>query len=138
MDEPGEVSFFLNMGSGESPSAGKSGESKFFNAWSLANDGPPYRGQKMSPDIFLGKCFIALVEDCTRNSKGTPKSEDEVYSRITELVKRIGPDAPPDPLNRESFNQESNYQRNQHNQPNQGAIGKKRAKLPPSPGGVFK
>ncbi len=136
MDEPGEVSFFLNMGSGESPSAGKSGESKFFHAWSLANDGPPFKGERMNPAIFVGKCFIARVEDCTHNSKGRLKNEDEVYSRITELVKRIGPDAPPDPLNRESFNQESNNQRNQPNQPNQGGHRREPGRFPPSPGGV--
>jgi hypothetical protein len=129
MDEAGEVSFFLNMGNGESPSAGRSGESKFFHAWTLANDGPPRRGQEMSPKIFLGKCFLARVEDCTCDSKGRPKSTDDVYSRITELIRRIGPDAPSSPLllNQESINQESVNQRNQHNQHNQtikGAIGR--------------
>jgi hypothetical protein len=138
MDEPGDVSFFLNMGSGESPSAGKNGESKFYLAWTMANDGPPRRGQVMNPDIFLGKCFMARVEDSTHNSKGGRKNEDEVYSRITELFKRIGPDAPPDPLimNHESINHESINQRNQLNQPNQGGHSRKPGKVPPSPGGV--
>ena len=123
MDEAGEVSFFLNMGNGESPSAGRSGESKFFHAWTLANDGPPRRGQEMSPKIFLGKCFLARVEDCTHDSKGRQKCIDEVYSRITELIRRIGPDAPPAPLslNQKSINQESVNQRNQHNQTIKGA-----------------
>lgn len=138
MDEPGDVSFFLNMGNSEFPSPGRSGESKFFQAWTLANDGPPRRGQQMDPDIFVGKCFIARVEDCTHDSKGRPKCTDEVYSRITELIRRIGPDAPPAPLslNQKSINQESVNQRNQRNQTIKGPKGETR-QFPPPPGGVY-
>jgi hypothetical protein len=133
MDEAGEVSFFLNMGKGNGPSAGTNGESKYHRAWTIANDGPPRRGEEMHPNIFLGKCFLARVEDCTRNGKGEQKSAEEVYSRITELLKRIGPDAPPDPLitNHKSINQESINQRNQPNQANQGGHRWTTGKFPP-------
>jgi hypothetical protein len=79
----------------------------------------------MDPKIFIGKCFIARIEDCTRDSKGRPKNGDERYSRITELITRIGPDAPPSPLilNQKSINRESVNQRNQHNQTIKGPKG---------------
>lgn len=137
MDEAGEVSFFINMGDGESPSAGKSRQSKYYQAWILANDGPPGRGQVMDPRIFIGKCFIARVEDCTHDSNGRRKDNDDVYSRITGLIRRIGPDAPPSPLilNQKSKNQESVNQRNQHNQTIKGPVSVIR-QAPPSPGEV--
>ena len=43
----------------------------------------------MNYEIFLGKCFWARIEDCSKDSEGRPKLEDEKYSRIVDLEELI-------------------------------------------------
>lgn len=89
-DEAGEVSYFMNMGNHrDGPRVGR--QSNYYRAWTLANAGPPRKGEKMDPKIFLGKFFRARIEDCRRNSKDEDKLQGEVYSHITELMELVSP-----------------------------------------------
>lgn len=89
-DEPGVVSYFMNMGNNpEAPWAGR--HSNYYKAWTLANGGPPRRGEAMDPDIFLGKFFRALIEDCKKDSSDKEKADGEVYSHIKELRVLVTP-----------------------------------------------
>lgn len=89
-DEPVTVSLFLNMGDDPTrPRAGR--QSNYYKAYSLANGGPPKRGEPMFPEVFLGKWFIAVVEECRKDSEGNAKSEDQVYSRVTKLKALVEP-----------------------------------------------
>lgn len=89
--EPGFVSAFFNLGN-ERSTRRIGRQSRYFKAWSVANGGLPYRGQDMSPEMFLnGQFFEVEVENCDRDSEGTPKPEAEVYSRITKVQRAWTP-----------------------------------------------
>lgn len=112
MDERGEVSCFLNLGNRkEAPYVGR--RSRYYKAWSLANGGPPHKGEPMSADIFLDKCFLAVIEDSTlgaelgENHERKPKPAGEVYSIISELRELVYSPLHPPIKNQESINQES-------------------------------
>jgi hypothetical protein len=83
--EPGGVSAFFNLGSDRLKQyIGR--QSKYFQAWTLANGGLPRKGEQMSPDVFLdGQFFWVTVEDSSRKTDGTEKVDAEVYSRITKF-----------------------------------------------------
>jgi hypothetical protein len=83
--EPGGVSAFFNLGSDRTKQhIGR--QSKYFQAWTLANGGMPQKGEQMSPDVFLdGQFFWVTVEDCLRKTDGTEKADAEVYSRIVKF-----------------------------------------------------
>jgi hypothetical protein len=83
--EPGGVSAFFNLGSDRLKQyIGR--QSKYFQAWTLANGGSPRKGEQMSPDVFLeGQFFLVTVEDSRRKTDGTEKADAEVYSRITKF-----------------------------------------------------
>ena len=89
-DEPGEASYFMNMGNKrEAPQVGR--QSKYYRAWTMANGGPPCKGQAMAPDVFLGKFLRVRIEDCRKDRDEREKPEGEVYSRITELLEIVIP-----------------------------------------------
>ena|SRR5271157_3219267 len=89
-DEPGEVSFFISMGNkGQGPHVGR--HSKYYKAWTLANGGPPRKGEAMDPERFRGKFFRARIEDCRKDSNDGDKLQAEVYSHITELLELVSP-----------------------------------------------
>jgi hypothetical protein len=89
-DEPGEVSYFMNMGNNrKSPRVGR--HSNYYKAWTLTNGGPPRKGEGMDPAIFLGKFFRARIEDCGKDSNDKDKINEEVYSHITELRELVSP-----------------------------------------------
>ena len=89
MDELGTVSLFVNLGSNrERPTVGGR-RSRFYRYWTLANGGPPRKHQCMNYDIFLGKCFWARIEDCSKDSEGRLKPDRERYSRIVDLEELI-------------------------------------------------
>jgi hypothetical protein len=83
--EPGGVSAFFNLGSDRLKQyIGR--QSKYFQAWTLANGGPPRKGEQMSPHVFLeGQFFLVTVEDSRLKTDGTEKADAEVYSRITKF-----------------------------------------------------
>jgi hypothetical protein len=57
----------------------------------MANGGPPRRGERMHPTVFLDKLFLVRIEDCLKDSEDREKCEDDVYSRITELLELVIP-----------------------------------------------
>ena len=83
--EPGGVSAFFNLGSDRLKQyIGR--QSKYFQAWTIANGGLPRKGEQMSPNVFLdGQFFWVTVEDSSRKTDGTEKVDAEVYSRITKF-----------------------------------------------------
>ena len=89
--EPGSVSAFFNLGNDKTAKHfGR--QSRYFRAWTIANGGMPFRGQDMTPDVFLeGQFFEVEVEQCDTDSKGNPKNEAEVYSRITGILRAWTP-----------------------------------------------
>jgi hypothetical protein len=80
----------MNMGNDrEGPHCGR--HSKYYKAWTLANGGPPRKGEAMDPEIFLGKMFRVHISDCTRDGNEEDKPKGEVYSHITELRELVLP-----------------------------------------------
>lgn len=78
---------FFNLGERERPHA-TSRRSHFRKAWVLANDGrPPVRGQKMAPSIFVNRIARVRVVDVMKDHQGCALSSDEVYSRISEILR---------------------------------------------------
>ena len=90
VDEPGIVSFFMNMGDDpKQPRVGR--HSKYYKSWTLANGGPPRKGQAMDPSVFLDKFFLVRIEDCRKDGDDKEKPDGEVYSHITELLELVRP-----------------------------------------------
>jgi len=65
---------------------------KYYKQWSLANNGPPARGQKLRRKVFFGKKFRVLVVDVK------PKNENEVmpdhmkYSVVKTILELLDED----------------------------------------------
>ena len=91
VDEPGFVSAFFNLGNDKgAKQIGR--QSRYFKAWTIANGGPPCRGELMDPAIFLeGQFFEVQVVRCDADSKGRAKNDSEVYSVVSELLKSWHP-----------------------------------------------
>ena len=89
MDESGTVSLFVNLGNcREKPIVGGR-RSKFYRYWTMAIGGPPRKHEVMNYNIFMDKCFWARIEDCSKDSEGRPKLDEEKYSRIVDLEELI-------------------------------------------------
>lgn len=92
IDEPGEVSAFFNLGTGDKPCLGRSRQSRIYKLIVLALGRAPEPGEKIDfNDLLMGKYFIVRIEDSTLDSTGQEKADGEVYSRITEFVRLAGP-----------------------------------------------
>ncbi len=85
LSEDGTVSRFFNMGSNpEKPHIGR--KSLYFKWWVAANGDLPWRGQKMTPDVFFdGTIFKVSIEDACIDDDKKAKHHSEVYSRVVEL-----------------------------------------------------
>jgi hypothetical protein len=94
VDEPGRVSGFLNLGGDKDKLQIPGRQSNYFKVWSMANGGPPRKGQSLEWEILIDKWFRVQIEKCTHNSKGEPKPDSDVYSRITEFLELTGPRLP--------------------------------------------
>jgi hypothetical protein len=110
LDDGTRVCAFFGMG--KDPKAPKVGRhSRFFKAWTLANGDPPRKGQKMSADVFQeGQTFTIAVKYSRRCSAGKDKTDAELYSVVTEIVKvewQAANEYNPEPINQESLNQKS-------------------------------
>ena len=89
MDEPGTVSLFVNLGTNRDRPTVGGRRSNYYRFWTMANGTPPRKGEAMHYDIFIGKCFWALVENSVTDNAGRQKPEHDVYSRIVELEELI-------------------------------------------------
>jgi hypothetical protein len=74
MHELGEVRGFFNLGN--NPSGQHVGRaSRYWRAWTLANEAPPRKGEQMAPHVFLDKMFRVQVEDSRKDSEGGVKTD---------------------------------------------------------------
>lgn len=59
----------------------------YFHDWTLANGAPPRKGQAMEPEVFLqSQVFTVDVVDSKAASKDQPKSPEEAYSRVRQVI----------------------------------------------------
>ena len=86
LDDGTLVSTFLNFG--DQPRLPKQG-SRFFKEWSLANGGPPRKGQEMCFDAFTDPelIYTVRVADSVKDSEGNLKNDALIYSRVEEILK---------------------------------------------------
>lgn len=63
---------------------------KYFQQFSIANGGPPEKGQKLSPKIFLNKSFRVLVRDTKRKfSNKEPMPSFMQYSVVDTILNEV-------------------------------------------------
>src|SRR6185369_17784750 len=79
MDELGTVSLFVNLGTNRDRPTVGGRRSNYYRFWTMANGTPPRKGEAMHYDIFIGKCFWALVENSVTDNAGRQKPEHDVY-----------------------------------------------------------
>ena len=58
------VPMFLSLGVRETPHASRRG--KYFVEWAKANDGPPVRGDRLSPRVFVHRIACVEIGDTTK------------------------------------------------------------------------
>ena len=80
------VSIFFNFG-GSPGKIGRPGtQSKYTKHWVMAAGRYPRKGEPMDWAIFVGRFFLAEIEDAATDSKGQEKGEAEIYSRISHFI----------------------------------------------------
>jgi hypothetical protein len=88
LTERAEVVGFLNMGNGESPTAGRGSE--YWRVWVLASGEQPRR-RRMPKRTFIGRVFRVRIEDTTLRYDQQEHSEAARYSTIKKFISCIGP-----------------------------------------------
>jgi hypothetical protein len=93
LGEPlGRVTRFYNLGNGERPRISR--RSKYWAAWVRANGGPPKRGDRMSPQIFVRRFAKVRVGDTTKDFEQHAIKSDDAYSVVVEIVEwETGPNS---------------------------------------------
>jgi hypothetical protein len=81
------VSGYFSFGHGEAPKFLRAG--RYVQAWTIANGGPPVKGECMDAAIFLepGRIFTVEVEDARIDANRAPKAEGLIYSRVKRIVR---------------------------------------------------
>jgi hypothetical protein len=85
VDVVGRLTWYLNLGTGEKPHAGRRGN--YWAAWVRANGGPPRRRDRLSPHVFEGRCASVKVGDTTKNHRQDYVGAEEAYSVIRSVVR---------------------------------------------------
>jgi hypothetical protein len=88
-DDPvATVAMFLSLGSGEKPKAGKC--SKYWENWTLANGGPPQRGDRLGNWVFLDRAATVEVENTgkqiTPSDKNRLRDAESPYSVVRRVL----------------------------------------------------
>ena len=83
IDVIARLTWYLNLGSRDRPRAGR--RSDYWQAWLSANNGPPKRRDRLSPQVFVGRHARVLVEDTQRDFKGITNAES-AYSVIRKVL----------------------------------------------------
>ena len=78
------LTWYLNLGSREKAHAGR--RSAYWQAWTLANGGPPKRSDRLSPNVFTRRYAVVHVGDTTKNYRQMAVTSDESYSVIREVL----------------------------------------------------
>lgn len=77
-----ELTRFLNYSKKPPPG------SDYYTEWVKANNGhAPARGDRMSPEIFVGKKFKVRVRKVTSDKDGDPHEGDLRYSRVAKILR---------------------------------------------------
>lgn len=85
--EPVRLAAFFNLGNVKERCQIRR-HSNYFKAWTLANGAPPMKGQSMGPDVFLqNQVFTVEVVDSGNESKDRPKSIEEMYSKVKQIIR---------------------------------------------------
>jgi hypothetical protein len=84
MEGVARVTWFLNLGTGKKPHAGRRG--KYWAAWIRANGGPPKRGDRLSPTVFAGRRAIVRVEDTSKTHDRSQVESEEAYSVVRNVI----------------------------------------------------
>jgi hypothetical protein len=79
------LTWFLNMGAGEKPHAGRRGH--FWCAWVIANGATPQRRDRLSPRVFLGRQAQVLVGDTTKDFKQVRIESNNAYSVVRNVTR---------------------------------------------------
>jgi hypothetical protein len=117
---------FFNMGANpQKPHAGP--QSRYFQAWTIANGGRPSAKQKLAPAVFQdGQIYKVEVSDSSVDSEGQQKAEALVYSRVTAVLSADLPNQGNHPIRQsaqspDAHNQESRIMQSRNQEsPNQG------------------
>ncbi len=64
--------------------------SAFYEAWTVAMDRKPLRGEPMSREAFEGKVFQAEVRTVVRDGQGQVRPEVAQYSKVARLLRLLG------------------------------------------------
>ena len=59
---------------------------KYYLQWSLANGGPPVKGQRLSPKAFLNKLYLIQVRDTKRKHKGGRVMADFMQYSVVDTI----------------------------------------------------
>lgn len=63
---------------------------KYWQQWTLANDGPPLPGEKLSASVFRNRMFRVIVRDTRKShSNGRPMPDWMQYSVVDSIVERL-------------------------------------------------
>lgn len=85
--EPVQIACFYNLGENPDECQIKRG-SNYFRDWTIAVGGLPEKGQAMTPEAFLaGQVYLVEVVDSKSESKERTKSDEEMYSRIKQILR---------------------------------------------------
>ena len=80
----GRVTWFLNLGDGENPRAGR--RSKYWGEWVRANGAQPVRKDRLAPKVFTLRYGHFVVADTTKTFNHPSVSKDATYSVIRSVA----------------------------------------------------
>jgi hypothetical protein len=79
------LTWYLNLGDGDRPHAGR--RTNYWQAWVLANGGPPKRKDRLSPRIYQRRYARVVVADTSKDFRQSAISAEQAYSVIREVVR---------------------------------------------------
>ena len=84
METAARLTWFLNLGSRAKPRASR--RSRYWVAWVQANGGPPKRGDRLAPRVFMGRLAIVRVEDTSKTHACGKVESEQAYSVIRDVI----------------------------------------------------
>lgn len=83
------VFYFLHLGSGERPHAGRNSE--YMRVWIVAHGDKPRKRQTLTDRVFVKKLFEVQVEDTQRRYDGSEHAPAGKYSVVRRILRRTYP-----------------------------------------------
>lgn len=78
------LTWYLNLGGLEKPHVTR--RKKYWGAWVNANGGPPGRKDRLSPNVFVRRYAVVVIEDTSKNFKQEAITPECAYSVIRDVV----------------------------------------------------